>query len=106
MHDIDSILERLVDTVLDKNGEIIQDYETVIQEMQGRHEIIETEHHALLKHITDTIQNIQYEDMTQSSRASRRSAGQSSRSSSKSANTIMEAAALKTKLKYIEEEAQ
>lgn len=50
-HDIAFILDCIVEYVVDKNGEIIQGYETVIQKMQVRHEILEAKHRALLKRL-------------------------------------------------------
>lgn len=59
-----------------------------------------------MKQVTHSIKNIEYETSTQSSRSHRRSVGQGSRSSCESTNSVLKAAALKTKLKYIHAEAQ
>ena len=60
MRDIDAILERLNLTVTDSEGEILHGFKPILEEFQGRHEVIEGDHHSLLKQITDSIKNIQY----------------------------------------------
>lgn len=102
MYDMDAILQRMNISVTDREDVILRDYK---EEFQGRHEVIEADHHSLLKQITDWIRNLKYKASAQSSRSYRRSVGEGSMISRESTNTV-EAAALKTKLKYIHAEAE
>ena len=49
MYGLDTTLERLNRTVTDSEVEILHGYQAILEEFQGRHEIIEADHHSLFK---------------------------------------------------------
>ncbi|XP_062610192.1 uncharacterized protein LOC134271972 [Saccostrea cucullata] len=107
---LNEILERLKQMLTNEEDE---KYRNLVDQYQGRIEIILGDNHTLMRDITNCLREIEFDSVSRisgrshSSRTSRSTrVSNTSRGSRKSVDTVMEAAALKTKLMYIDEEAK
>ena len=96
----------------DSNGKATEGTRT-LEEFQGKYDEIANDHHTVLRNITYCLQDLEFDSASRnSSRTSRSRSSRTSRSSylsrtsRKSTEAMVEAAALKAKLKYIDVKAK
>ena len=114
--DIMSRLEATYSTIdahfTDSNGKAADGTRT-LEEFQGKYDGIANDHHTVLRNITSCLQDLEFDSASRNSSRTSRSylsrtsrSSHQSRTSRKSTEAMVEAAALKAKLKYIEVEAK
>ena len=114
--DIMSRLEATYSTIdahfTDRNGKAADGTRT-LEEFQGKYDGIANDHHTVLRNITSCLQDLEFDSASRNSsrtlrsRSSRTSrSSYLSRTSRKSTEVMVEASALKAKLKYIDVEAK
>ena len=96
----------------DRNGKAAEGTRT-LEEFQGKYDGIANDHHTVLRNITSCLQDLEFDSASRNSsrtlrsRSSRTSwSSHLSRTSRKSTEAIIEVAALKAKLKYIDVKAK